>query len=182
MTHPADAYMRARDVACASVGTPRECMGAPRASGRRDRASERSEGCACTSGVRAWAWWMRVCVGIQQARTWAGVGIRWARTRACVGIQRARACGDPAGTGVRKSSRHGRAGIQRAQTGVHGDPAGTGVRGSSGHGRACVGIHRARASSRHGRAMIQRAWTRACEDPASMNDSVVIPRASKRSV
>ena len=51
--------------------------------------------------------------------------------------------GDPAGMGVWGSSRHGRAGIQRAQTGVRGDPAGTGVRGSSGHG--------------HGRARIRQA-------------------------
>ena len=147
MTHPADAYICARDAACASVGTPHECMGAPRVSRRRDRTSECGEGRACTSGGRAWAWWMRACVRGDPAGTHTGrhgdpVGMH-------TGVH-----GDPVGTGVRGSSRHGRAGIQRAQTGVRGDPAGTGVRGSSGHGRVCMGIHRAWASSRNGRAMI----------------------------
>ena len=91
-------------------------------------------------------------------------------------------CGDPVGTGVRGSSRHRRAGIQWAQTGVCGDPVGMGVQGSSGHGRACEGIHQAWASSRNGCAMIQQARTWACEDLASMNDGVVILCASKRSV
>ena len=122
MTHPADAYMRARDAACASVGTPRECMGAPRASGRRDRTSERGEGHACTSGGRAWAWWMRACVRGDPAGT--HTGRRGDPVGTHTGVR-----GDPAGTGVRGSSRHGRAGIQRAQTGVRGDPADTGVRG-----------------------------------------------------
>ena len=59
-----------------------------------------------------------VCVGIQRARTWAGVGIWWAW-----------ACGDPAGTDGRAwgSSRHGHVGIQQAWTCVRGDPLGTGV-------------------------------------------------------
>ena len=153
MTHPADTYMRARDVACASVGTPRECMGAPQASGRWDHTSEHSEGRACTSSGRAWAWWMRAwgSSGHTHGQAWGSGG-------------------------------HGRVGIQRAQMGMRGDPVGTGVRGSSGHGRACVGIHRAWVSSRNGRVMIQQARTWACKDPASMNDGVVIPHASKRSV
>ena len=151
MTHPADAYIRARDAACVSVGTLHECMGAPRVSGRRDRTSERGEGRACTSGGRAWAWWMRACVRACVRGDPAGThtGRRGDPVGTDTGVR-----GDPAGTGVRGSSRHGRAGIQRAQTGVRGDPAGTGVRGSSGHGRACMGIHRARASSRNGCAMI----------------------------
>ena len=168
MTHPADAYIRARDAACVSVGTLHECMGAPRASGRRDRTSERGEGRACTSGGRAWAWWMRACVRGDPAGT--HTGRRGDPVGTHTGVR-----GDPAGTGVRGSSRHGRAGIQQAR--ACGDPAGTDGRawGSSRHGRAW-------GSTGHGRAMIQRARTRACEDPASMNDGVVIPRASKRSV
>ena len=175
MTHPADAYMHARDAACASVGTPRECMGAPRASGRRDRTSECGEGHACTSGRCAWAWWMRACVCGDPVGTHTG------RHGDPVGTHTGM-CGDPVGTGVRGSSRHRRAGIQWAQTGVCGDPVGMGVQGSSGHGRACVGIHQAWASSRNGCAMIQQARTWACEDLASMNDGVVILCASKRSV
>ena len=132
MTHPADAYMCARDAACASVGTPRECMGAPRASGRRDRTSERGEGRACTSGGCAWAWWMRACVRGDPAGTHtgrhgdpvgthmgvrgdpAGMGVRGSsgHGRACMGIHRARA-----------SSRNGRAMIQRARTRACEDPA-----------------------------------------------------------
>ena len=161
-------------------------MGAPRASGRRDCTSECGEGRACTSGGRAWAWWMRACVHGDPAGTHTGrrgdpAGTHTGRHGDLVGTHTG-VRGDPAGMGVRGSSRHGRVGIQWAQTGVRGDPAGTGVRGSRGHGCACMGIHRARASSRNGRAMIQRARTRVCEDPASMNDGVVILRASKRSV
>ena len=135
MTHPADAYMRARDVAYASVGTLRECMGAPRASGHRDHASERGQGRACTSGVRAWAWWMRGCVcacvrgdpaGTDTCRRGdpvgtdtgvrgdpAGMGVRGSSRHGCAEIQQARSCRDPAGTDGHAwgSSRHGRAGI-----------------------------------------------------------------------
>ena len=116
MTHPADAYIRARDAACASVGTPRECMGAPRASGHRDRTSERVEGCACTSGGHAWAWWMHACVCGDPAGT--DIGRRGDPVGTDTGVR-----GDPAGTGVRGSSRHGRAEIQQARS--CGDPAGT---------------------------------------------------------
>ena len=139
--------------------------------------SERGEGRACTFGVRAWARWMCACVHVWgssrhgHGRAWGSGGHRhgcaWGSSgHGHAGIQQAQACGDPAGTGVRGSSRHGRAGIQQAR--ACRDPAGT-------DGRAW-------GSSRHRRAMIQRAWTRACEDSASMNDGVVIPCASKRSV
>ena len=94
--------MRARDAVCASVGTPRECMGAPRASGHRDHASEHGEGRACTSSVRAWAWWMRACVCGDPAGT--DTGRRGDPVGTDTGMR-----GDPAGTGVRGSSRHGRA-------------------------------------------------------------------------
>ena len=57
---------------------------------------------------------MHVCVGIQQARTQAGVGIQWAW-----------ACGDPAGMGVRGSSGHRWACMGIQQAWACGDLAGT---------------------------------------------------------
>ena len=89
--------------------------------------SECGEGRACMGLVDE-------CMGIQQAWTWAGIGIRWAQTQACMGIQQAWVCGDPTGMGVQESSRHGRAGIQWAQMGLCGDPAGMGMWESSRHG------------------------------------------------
>jgi hypothetical protein len=70
------------------------------------------------AGVHGPGGCMRVCVRGDPAGT--HTGRRGDPVGTHTGVR-----GDPAGTGVRGSSRHGRAGIQRAQTGVRGDPAGT---------------------------------------------------------
>ena len=102
--------------------------------------------------MSAWGPHERAGVGTVRASAVRAVCAHPAGVHGPGGCVRACVRGDPAGT---HTGRHGDP--VGTDTGVRGDPAGTGVRGSSGH-----------------------RW--ACDDLASMNDGVVILRASKRSV